>query len=404
METDHNDVLDCEEGRYPYPDECVKLVMGLERNPRAAIPRMAAMVIVSTLDEWAESMFETYSPDYVRHTVSSLLDVRQQVQQLRDLDAQREVGWLLRKLRSPYMVTYRGPMGVLQRRFVLARSAAHAYHQEVPEPYVGSVIALSDLDKELARMERARTGEEKVEYAWNYARGGDFERHTERVWAAMPPDEKARYTAILESIKEQEAIKEQSPCGPRSPNEEDRPSCRTPEAPLDEKVTYPIPDHCVKLIIGIAGSLDVHSHRQYAQPMVVVTATDDQGDRAWDRAFKKHYPTAYPQTVDDLDDVRWQVQQLRDLDAKNGGGWLFRWMFKPCMVVHRGTMGVMHRKFLMAQGPVDARRKVVRPPYAAYALTLQQLEALLARMERVKGGEEPADHVLDHNRASSPSA
>ena len=90
MDADLNDVLDCEEGRYPYPDACVKLVMGIERNPRAAIPRMAAMVIVSTKDELAEITFETYSPDYARHTVSSLPDVRRQVQQLQGLDAQRQ--------------------------------------------------------------------------------------------------------------------------------------------------------------------------------------------------------------------------------------------------------------------------------------------------------------------------
>ncbi|MDJ1160462.1 hypothetical protein QHI69_00905 [Burkholderia gladioli pv. gladioli] len=398
METDHNDVLDCEEGCYPYPDVCVKLVTGLERNPRAVIPRMATMVIVSTKDELAEFTFETYSPDYARHTLSLLPDVRQQVQQLRDLEAQRQDGWLLRKLRSPYMVTYRGPTGVLQRRFVLARSAARAYRKEVPEPYAGSVIGLSDLDKELARMEHAKTGKEKVPYAWSYARGGDFDRHAERVWAAMPPDEKARYAAIIE------AIKEESPDGLRSPNEEDLHSCRTSEAPLGEKYPNPIPDHCVKLVIGIAGSLDVHSPRQYAQPMVVVTAKDDHGDMACDMAFKKRYPTARPQTVDDLADVRWQVQQLRDLDAQHGGGWLFRWMFKPCMVVHRGTMGAMHRQFMLAQGPVDARRKVVRRPYAGYALTLQQLEALLARMERVKAGEEAADHAWGHNRTSAPHA
>ncbi|MBU7436015.1 MULTISPECIES: hypothetical protein [Burkholderiaceae] len=197
MDADLNDVLDCEEGRYPYPDACVKLVMGIERNPRAAIPRMAAMVIVSTLDERAESMFETYSPDYARHTVSSLPDVRQQEQQLRDLDAQRQDGWLLRKLRSPYMVTYRGPMGVLQRRFVLARSAAHAYHQEVPEPYVGSVIALSDLEKELARMERAKIGEDRVPYAWNYGEGGDWKRHVAERVANWTPEERAKADEMI---------------------------------------------------------------------------------------------------------------------------------------------------------------------------------------------------------------
>lgn len=171
-----------------------------------------------------------------------------------------------------------------------------------------------------------------------------------------------------------------------------------------EEGRYPYPDACVKLVIGIAGSLDVHSHLQYAQPMMVVTTKDDQGGVVSDMAFKKRYPTAYPQTVDDLADVRWQVQQLRDLDAQRGGGWLVRWMFKPCMVMHRGTMGAMHRQFLLAQGPVEARRKVVRRPYAGYALTLQQLEALLARMERVKAGEEAADHAWDHNRTSAPSA
>ncbi|MEF9443274.1 hypothetical protein OWS73_33205 [Burkholderia sp. 1B3(2022)] len=197
MDADLNYVLDCADGRFPYPDACVKLVMGLERNPRAAIPRMAAMVIVSTKDELAEITFETYSPDYARHTVSSLPDVRRQVQQLQGLDAQRQDGWLLRKLLSPYMVTYRGPMGVLQRRFVLARSAAHAYRQEVPEPYVGSVIALSDLDKELARMERAKTGEDRVPYAWNFGEGGDWKRHVAERVANWTLEERAEADAMI---------------------------------------------------------------------------------------------------------------------------------------------------------------------------------------------------------------
>ncbi|HDR9236659.1 TPA: hypothetical protein QDB43_000344 [Burkholderia vietnamiensis] len=185
------DVSNCEDGRYPYPDACVKLVMGLELDSRADIPRMATMVIVSTKDDVAEARFNNRCPDFCAHTTSSLDDVRWQVQQLRDLDAKRKDGWLLRKLRKPYMVTFRWTMGVLHRRFVLAMSAADAYLHVVPQPYAGTAVALSDLEALLTRMERAKTGEEKVEYAWDYRKGGDWRRAAAERIARWPPREKA---------------------------------------------------------------------------------------------------------------------------------------------------------------------------------------------------------------------
>ncbi|MCA8287656.1 hypothetical protein [Burkholderia vietnamiensis] len=200
MDADLNDVLDCADGRFPYPDACVKLVMGLERNPRAAIPRMAAMVIVSTKDELAEITFETYSPDYARHTVSSLPDVRRQVQQLQGLDAQRQGGCLLRKLRSPYMVTFRWTMGVLHRRFMLTFSPEDAYRGQVPEPYAGAVIPLSVLENLLAQMERVKTGEEKAPYAWDYSEGGDFFRSLDRWSQEQPPEFHAWKKRKLEEL------------------------------------------------------------------------------------------------------------------------------------------------------------------------------------------------------------
>ncbi|SDG96737.1 hypothetical protein SAMN05216466_106219 [Paraburkholderia phenazinium] len=168
---------------------------------------------------------------------------------------------------------------------------------------------------------------------------------------------------------------------------------RDAQAPLCEEGVYPYPDGCVKLVIGNAGELDVHSSFQYALPMVVVTSLDDLANER----FQDHHQDARPQTVDDLNDVRWQVQQLRELEAKRTSGWFLRWLFTPCMVVHRGTMGSMHRRFLLARNAVHARRLVIRSPYSGYALTLKELEALLARMERVKTGEEPAEYAWDYS-------
>ncbi|HDR8943200.1 TPA: hypothetical protein QDB15_000128 [Burkholderia vietnamiensis] len=191
-----NDASNCEEGRYPYPDACVKLVMGRERDA-LRIPRVAGMVIVSTRDERAEGSFQVHCPDFAPHTVSSLDDVRWQVEQLRILDAQRKDGWLLRKLRKPYMVTFRWTMGVLHRRFILAWSSVDAYRGQVPEPYAGAVIPLCDLETLLARMERVKTGEEKAPYAWDYSDGGDWPRHCERVWNEAPPEDRARMQQTL---------------------------------------------------------------------------------------------------------------------------------------------------------------------------------------------------------------
>ncbi|MCA8162009.1 hypothetical protein [Burkholderia cepacia] len=194
-----NDVSNCEEGRYPYPDACVKLVIGRERDA-LRIPRAASMVVVSTKDELAEAMFRDFCPAFAPHTESSLDDVRWQVQQLRDLDAKRKDGWLLRKIRTPYMVTFRWTMGVLHRRFVLAFSPEDAYRGQVPEPYAGAVIPLSVLETLLAQMERVKTGEEKAPYAWDYSEGGDFFRSLDRWGQEQPPEFHAWKKRKLEEL------------------------------------------------------------------------------------------------------------------------------------------------------------------------------------------------------------
>ncbi|SDG96708.1 hypothetical protein SAMN05216466_106218 [Paraburkholderia phenazinium] len=197
-----DETLLCEEGHYPYPDACVKVVMALELGGHADIARLATLILVSTKDDVAESLFNNRYPGFCAHTVSSLDDVRWQVKQLRELDAKRRDGWLMRKLRRPYMVTFRWTMDVLHRRFVLAVSATDAHDREVPRPYAGMAMSLSDLETLLARMERVKTGEESAEYAWDFRKGGDFDRHAKRRWTTMPPEEKAWYTDAIKAFKE----------------------------------------------------------------------------------------------------------------------------------------------------------------------------------------------------------
>lgn len=86
------DVSNCEKGHFPYPDACVKLVMGREREA-LRIPRICCMVVVSTKDELAQALYRDLRPAFAPHTESSLDDVRWQVQQLRDLDVKRKDGW-----------------------------------------------------------------------------------------------------------------------------------------------------------------------------------------------------------------------------------------------------------------------------------------------------------------------
>ncbi|WP_186083200.1 hypothetical protein [Burkholderia gladioli] len=193
------DVSNCEKGHFPYPDACVKLVVGREREA-LRIPRICCMVVVSTKDELAQALYRDLRPAFAPHTESSLDDVRWQVQQLRDLDVKRKDGWLLRKLRKPYMVTFRWTMGALHRRFVLAFSPEDAYRGQVPEPYVGAVIPLSVLETMLAQMERVKTGEEPAPYAWDYSKGGDFDRSMDRSWNEAPPERRAWIQKKLEEM------------------------------------------------------------------------------------------------------------------------------------------------------------------------------------------------------------
>ncbi|SDG96678.1 hypothetical protein SAMN05216466_106217 [Paraburkholderia phenazinium] len=190
---EHNDALDCEEGHYPYPDACVKLVMGVteETGFRSVLDPMRSMVLVSTKDAAAEALFKHRVPGFAPQVVSSLDDVRWQVQQLRDMEATRKDGWFLRKLREPHMVTFHWTMGVLHRRFLLAGTSAQACRAVIPQPYVGVAVSLTELEALLARMERARTGEEVVDYAWSYGPGGDWQRSAERRIAQWTPEEKA---------------------------------------------------------------------------------------------------------------------------------------------------------------------------------------------------------------------
>ena len=230
METDHNDVLDCAEGRYPYPDACVCVVIGMLRKAATRDGYTAAVlrtyVAVSTQRRLVEHAFDRAYPEFRSMLTLSLDELRERVTALGAMRTQRRrgaVGLLLRVVQpfaEPYLLAHNDLLDHIALDAVYA-SSVHGARRQVRHPIrAGMAVSLIHLEKTLAQMERVKTGEENVHYVWNYGEGGDWKRHVAERVANWTPEERAeademirnhrRYFPMQETV---EAHDPQTPVG-----------------------------------------------------------------------------------------------------------------------------------------------------------------------------------------------
>lgn len=198
METDHNDVLDCEEGRYPHPDACVCVVIGLPRKAATRDGYMAAVlrtyVAVSTQRRLVEHAFDRANPEFRSMLTLSLDELRERVTALRAMKTQRRrgaAGLLLRVVQpfaEPYLVPHNDVLDHIALDAVYAPSVQDARRQVRHPIRAGMAVSLTHLEKTLAQMERVKTGEDAAPYHWDYSEAGDFDRSLEQWDREQPPE------------------------------------------------------------------------------------------------------------------------------------------------------------------------------------------------------------------------
>ncbi|MEF9443275.1 hypothetical protein OWS73_33210 [Burkholderia sp. 1B3(2022)] len=215
METDHNDVLDCEEGRYPYPDACVCVVIGLPRKAATRDGYMAAVlrtyVAVSTQRRLVEHAFDRANPEFRSMLTLSLDELRERVTALRAMRTQRRRGaaglllLVVQPFAEPFLVAHNDVLDHIALDAVYA-SSVHDARRQVRHPIrAGMAVSLTHLEKTLAQMERVKTGDGTAPYHWAYSEAGDFDLSQERyaretpearAWVARKQRELAAYEAL----------------------------------------------------------------------------------------------------------------------------------------------------------------------------------------------------------------
>ena len=184
MDTDKNDVLDCEEGRYPYPDACVFVAIGLLRTAATRPGYTAALlrtyVAVSTQRRLVKDAFDRANPEFRSMLTLSLDELRERVTALRAMRTQRRswaAGLLLRVVQpfaEPYLVAHNDVLDHIALDAVYA-SSVHGARAQVRHPIrAGMAVSLSHLEKTLAQMESVKTGDDTAPYHWDYSEAGDF--------------------------------------------------------------------------------------------------------------------------------------------------------------------------------------------------------------------------------------
>ncbi|EKZ96759.1 hypothetical protein D769_23513 [Cupriavidus sp. HMR-1] len=198
MNADDNDVLNCEEGRYPYPDACVFVVIGLLRKAATRDGYTAAVlrtyVAVSTQRRIVEHAFDRAYPEFRSMLTLSLDELRERVTALRAMRTQRRsgaVGLLLRVVQpfaEPYLVAHNDVLDHIALDAVYAPSV-HDARRQVRQPIrAGMAVSLTHLEKTLAQMERIKTGDDAAPYHGDYSEAGDFDRSLEQWNREQPPE------------------------------------------------------------------------------------------------------------------------------------------------------------------------------------------------------------------------
>lgn len=201
------DAFPCEEGLYPYPDECVRVVVGLNDSAvtlPSVFERLRTNLAVTTQVDLAENAFKEAFPGFTPLLSLSLDDVHFQVEELRSLRRENPKGVLHRAthpFEQPYLVTHHDSLGRLFRRAVIATSAVDARKKVVPQPCAGIAMPLGLLEDIETQMECIRVGKEPAPYLWDYSQGGDFERAQDRQIAAWSPEKRERAEAKLTALE-----------------------------------------------------------------------------------------------------------------------------------------------------------------------------------------------------------